>query len=98
MSSRHELRFARALKYVPHMIQTIYFVRYIPKVSRVGVVLRAGKSTFRTQNDTDCANFRYTVDKKPFYFNLSEFTNQARRDWGGGDMQSNIQNKSSYFH
>ena len=56
-----------------------FFVRCLPEVIRVGVVLRAesgfsahlkfyctsaGKSTFRAQNDTGKANFRCTVDKK----------------------------------
>ena len=71
-----------ALKYVSFVILTIYFVRCIPKVSQAGVVLRAessfsvhlkfhrtspGKSTFRTQNDTDSANFRYTANEKYHY-------------------------------
>ena len=30
-----------ALKYVPYVIQTIFFIRCIPIVSRVGFVLRA---------------------------------------------------------
>ena len=34
-------RAIRAVKYVPHVIRTIFFVRCIPKVSRVGVVFRA---------------------------------------------------------
>ena len=38
---KRELRLARALKYVPHVIRTIFFFRCIPKVSRVSVVLRA---------------------------------------------------------
>ena len=41
--SRPESRLAPALKYVPQVIQTIFFVRCIPKFSRVGVVLRAVK-------------------------------------------------------
>ena len=75
------MRFALALKYIPHVIRTIFFVRCISKVSRVYVVLhaesvfsthlkfyrtRAKKSTFRTQNDTDKANFRCTADKNHF--------------------------------
>ena len=48
-------------------------MRRIAKVSLVGVILRAEsrfsrtsarKSTVRTQNDTDSANFRYTANKK----------------------------------
>ena len=71
-------RAVRALKYIPHLIRTIFFVRCIPKVSRVGLVLRveirfsahlkfyrtgAGKETFHTRNDTDKANFRFTAEK-----------------------------------
>ena len=41
----YESRLARVLKYVPHLIRTIFFVRYIPKVSQVGVVLR-GENCF----------------------------------------------------
>ena len=50
-----------------------FFVRRTPKISLVGVILRAesgfsrtivGKSTFRTNNNTDSANFRYTANKK----------------------------------
>ena len=36
------------LKYVPYVIRTIFFVRCIQKVSRVGVVMRAGSLFFRT--------------------------------------------------
>ena len=63
---------ARALRYVPHVIRTIFFVRCIPKVRWVGVILRVeswfsrtsvGKSTFRKQNETNKANFRCTLDK-----------------------------------
>ena len=32
---------ARALKYIPNVIRTIFFVRCIATVSRVGLVLRA---------------------------------------------------------
>ena len=52
---------ALALKYVPHVIRMIFFVRMrkvdFPHTS-------SGKLTFRTQNDTDKANFRFTADKK----------------------------------
>ena len=71
-----------SLARLKYMIRTIFFVRYIPKVSRIDVVLRAqswfsahlkfyrtnpGKSTFRTQNDTDKANFQFAADKKYFF-------------------------------
>ena len=39
---------ARALKYVLDVIRTIFFVRCIPKISRVGVVLRAESWFSRT--------------------------------------------------
>ena len=64
----------------------IIFVRLTPKVSLVGIVLRAeswfvdglfkfsahlkfygisaGKSSYRSQNDTDSTNFRYTANKQ----------------------------------
>ena len=73
---------AHALKYVSHVIQMIFFVRCIPKVIQVGVILRveswfsallklyrtsAEKSTFRTQNDTDKAKFQCTADKNAFF-------------------------------
>ena len=63
------------------------FIRLTPKVSLVGVVLRAqtwfsehlkfyrtsaGKSTFHTQNDTDKANFRCKADKNMFLRNHRE--------------------------
>ena len=52
--SRPKSRLARAFKYVPHVIRTIFFVRCIPKVSKSVKFYRTsvGKSTFRTQNDT----------------------------------------------
>ena len=42
-----------ALKYVPHVIRTIFFVRCILKVSRIGIVLRAG-SLFSRTNAAKC--------------------------------------------
>ena len=45
VESACESRLTLALKYVPHVIGTIFFVRCIPKVSRVGVVYHA-KSWF----------------------------------------------------
>ena len=38
----------------------------------------AGKLTFRTQNDTDKANFRYTVDKK-VHFASEKFDAREKR-------------------
>ena len=53
--SRLESRHARALKYVPHVIGTIFFVRCIPKVSRASAVLRA-ESWFSTHLNFYCIN------------------------------------------
>ena len=41
-------RLALALKYVPHVIRAIFFVRCIPKVNLLGVFLRAESLFFRT--------------------------------------------------
>ena len=60
-------------------LKKIFYVRRTPKVSLVGVILRAEiwfsrtsagkfevcvKPTFRMQNDTNSANFRYIANKK----------------------------------
>ena len=81
-------RLARALKYVPHVTWKIFFVRCIPKICRVGVVLRAeswfyahskfyrtsaGKSTFPTQKDTDKGKFRCTWDTEVLMFSKLYF-------------------------
>ena len=63
-----------------------YFVRRTPKVSLVGKILSvrkiktnlkfprtsAGKSTFRTQKDTENANFRCTADKIVYFVSSAE--------------------------
>ena len=58
-----------------------FFVCCTPKVCLVGVILHAessfyhtsaGKSTFRTQNDTDSANFRYTAKKIVYFVSSAE--------------------------
>ena len=73
-------RYYICVKFDPHIVKST-FVRRTPKVSFVGVVLRAeslfsrtsavkfqvcGKSAFGMQNETDKANFKCTADKNSF--------------------------------
>ena len=43
----------------------------------------AGKSTFRTQNDTDLANYRYTSNKKNLWYHVRNVFNRASKSRQG---------------
>ena len=79
VSPRSSSRIVSAVRYVPHVIRTIFFVPCIPIVCRVGVIFSGGKSTFRTQNDTDKAYSRCTADKKSLLarFNSSKYRSES---------------------
>ena len=59
---KSESRLARAVKYAPHVIRTIFFVRCIAKISRVSVVLYAESWFSRTSTVKFevCFNFPHT--------------------------------------
>ena len=69
-TDKANLGYTAKKKYRSYHVQNVFFVHHTSNVNLVGVVLCVekfkvgGKSTFRTQNDTDSANFRYTANKK----------------------------------